>query len=475
MNRYAQRLALGISWFFATLSLVELLPHHQIATYLTSQLLGKDRTAGGWALFLAAIIIPLLLLWGGMIYLHLFVRDSESKKEGDNTTFFTLTGVVAALLILLPKLLLKEMWPWEFYFRLAAFAVAIYYLARPLFFQEKGDDLSYKGIFEWTALGVAWGAVTAVSVTLFFTLMKTGGEGTLRAFIYGAVSGSDTSKILYIYGAIALFTLALLISNRNIWSIFKKELKLFFSTPIAYAVIVLFTLLAGIFFYSGFERYKIFASMPPQYFQFYKQRYNISLHLNDIVFQQLFYVYGVILLFLAPIVTMRLISEEKKSRTYELLMTAPITSFEIVTSKYLAALFQLTFIVGLTFLYPLSIAAMKEGAIEWAPIFTGYLGMMLLAGAFAAIGLYFSSLSEEQIVAAALSFGTLMLLWIIQMLSSIVPVGWPRELVKYLAIFQHLQGFAQGVVKSTDVLYYLSLIFLTFFMAHRSVESQRWK
>ena len=117
---------------------------------------------------------------------------------------------------------------------------------------------------------------------------------------------------------------------------------------------------------------------------------------------------------------------------------------------------------------------MEPGSFEWAPLFTGYFGLLLLAGAFAGIGLLCSSFSEDQMVAAATSFGILMLLWLVGALASFTSAGWFRVTVQYLSILSHLQGFTKGVLSNKDIVYYVSFIFFSTFLAHRVVESQRW-
>ncbi|MEM1008433.1 MAG: ABC transporter permease subunit, partial [Myxococcota bacterium] len=184
---------------------------------------------------------------------------------------------------------------------------------------------------------------------------------------------------------------------------------------------------------------------------------------------------GTILLFLAPMLTMRLLSEERKSRTYELLMTAPLTTTEIVLGKFLSAFVALSSLVLVTSIYPIILGVMGKGDFEWAPIFTGYLGLLLLMGAFAAIGLFGSTLSENQIVSGVVTFGILLLLWIISWAASSMNEGTLREIVSYLSITEHMAKFSQGVVQVKDIIYYVSLILFGNLLAHRVIESQRWR
>ncbi len=254
---------------------------------------------------------------------------------------------------------------------------------------------------------------------------------------------------------------------KNIWSIAKKETRTYFSSPIAYVILFVFTLLVGFFFTNIITWFNSQAMQMAQN-PYYSQQANI----NQMVYSPLFGNMSIILLLVLPMLTMRLFSEEKKSGTEELLFTSPISVIEIILGKYLASLLVLAVMLGLTAL--LSLFTFAFGNPEFAPVFSGYLGLFLMGAAFIAIGLFFSSLTESQIVAAVLTFGALLLFWVINWASSTAR-GALRGVLDYLSIFQHFDDFTQGIIDTTHVVYYLSFIFLGLFLTYSWIQSRRWR
>jgi len=192
---------------------------------------------------------------------------------------------------------------------------------------------------------------------------------------------------------------------KNIWAICKKEVKTYFTSPIAYVLITVFLVLVGFFFYSlvwWFNNYSFQAARDPAYLQ--------QLNINQMVFSPLFHNISIILLLTIPLLTMRLFAEEKKRQTDELLYTSPISVSQIIIGKYAASLFVL--LVMLLLIGILSIFTFAYGNPEFVPILNGYLGLFLMGAAFIAVGIFFSSLTENQVVAAMLTFGALLLFWI---------------------------------------------------------------
>ncbi|MFQ6083931.1 MAG: ABC transporter permease subunit [Candidatus Aminicenantia bacterium] len=254
---------------------------------------------------------------------------------------------------------------------------------------------------------------------------------------------------------------------RNIWAIFKKELKTYFSSPMAYAVIAIFLLIAGFFFYSliwWFNSQSLYYASNPYWLK--------QLNINQMVYAPLFGNISIVLLLMLPVVTMRLFAEEKKMGTEELLYTSPISVNQIILGKYFAALVVLLTMLGLTGIY--SVFTFVYGNPELKPILTGYLGLFLLGAAFISIGLFFSSLTENQIVAAVLSFGALLLLWILNWLASASGPVW-KEILNYLSFFRHFDELTRGVLDTTDIFYYLSFSFFGLFLTHSVIQSRRWR
>jgi ABC-2 type transport system permease protein len=254
---------------------------------------------------------------------------------------------------------------------------------------------------------------------------------------------------------------------RNVWYIAKKEIKTYFSSPIAYAVIFVFTALVGFFFYNIVWWFNAQAMQMAQN-PYYAQQANI----NQMVFSPLFGNMSIILLLTLPILTMRLFSEEKKSGTDELLYTSPVSVLQIILGKYFASLVVLATMLGLTAL--LSLFTFVFGNPEFAPVFSGYLGLFLMGSAFIALGVFFSSLTENQIVSAVLTFGALLLFWIINWASGAAK-GLLKGILDYLSLFQHFDDFTKGIVDTTHLVYYLSFIFLGLFLTHSWIQSRRWR
>jgi ABC-2 type transport system permease protein len=213
----------------------------------------------------------------------------------------------------------------------------------------------------------------------------------------------------------------------NILAIAQKELKSYFSSPIAYIVIGLFALLYG-YFYAVMLQYFVRASMQMNQFGMQGSQ---PMNVNEQMIRPLLQNVTVLILFLMPMITMRTYAEEKRSGTIELLLTSPLTDSQIILGKFLGALtlygamLAVTLIhVGVLFVY---------GSPEWKPLATAYLGLLLLGGSFLSVGLFISSLTKNQIVAATMTFGVFLLLWVISWVGSVSAGGWFGDLASYLS------------------------------------------
>jgi ABC-2 type transport system permease protein len=253
----------------------------------------------------------------------------------------------------------------------------------------------------------------------------------------------------------------------NIWSLMKKELRSYFSSPIAYVVLFAFTLIYGFFFYNIVMWFNAQAMQMAQN-PYYAQQINI----NEMVFSAIFRNMVLILVFLSPLLTMRLLAEEKKNGTDELLYTSPLTVWQIVLGKYFASLIVLALMLGLTAL--LSIFAFALGNPEIAPWLTGYLSLFLLGAACLAIGLFFSALTDNQIVAAVLTLVTLLLILILNWLAQQGSGSW-QQVVGYLSFSQHTEDLTRGILDTKDLVYFASFSFLGLFLAHSVLQSRRWR
>ncbi len=258
---------------------------------------------------------------------------------------------------------------------------------------------------------------------------------------------------------------------RNIIAILRKEVRVSFTTPIAYVAYTVFTIITSFFFLrllSDFQqRIQLYSQYNPQMLQY--------LNFTDQGIRPLFYNVAVILIFVVPFLTMRLIAEERRTKTIELLMTNPVTPFQISLGKYLGALTLLVPMLAIILLYPALVSAYAEvGSVAWGTVFTGLLGLFLLGAAFVAVGLFISSLTSSQVVAAAITFCALLMLWVIGWAGSDNP-GATREVLLSLSAIEHIRGFSDGVIDLKDVVYYISLAGLGFFLSQRALETQRWR
>ncbi len=254
---------------------------------------------------------------------------------------------------------------------------------------------------------------------------------------------------------------------RNTLAIAQKELKSYFASPIGYIYVGLFALLFGFFYYSVLA-YFVRQSMQMGQFGGGQQPMNINQDMLRLVLQNV----TVLVLFILPMVTMRTYSEEKRSGTMELLLTSPLTDFEIIMGKFIGAmgLYSVGLLVslihiGILFIY---------GSPEWKPIVTAYLGLELLGGCFISVGLFISSLTKNQIVAGMLTFGVFLLLWVINWIGSF---GGPalESVTSYLSIIEHFDDFGKGVIDTTHLIYYVSFMTFGLFLTAKSVDSERWR
>jgi ABC-2 type transport system permease protein len=196
-----------------------------------------------------------------------------------------------------------------------------------------------------------------------------------------------------------------------------------------------------------------------------------ELNVTDHVLRNLIGNFSIVLLFLLPLVTMRLFAEERRAGTIELLLTYPVRDGAVLAGKYLAALTLYGVMIAATLVYPAMLYAFAR--VEWGPVVTCYLGLLLLGGTFLAVGLFVSSVTENQVVAAVGTIGILLTFWI---------VGWTADfaggalgaVLRHLSIIEHNDTFTKGVLDTKDIIYYLNFTALALFLALRSLESRRW-
>ena len=255
---------------------------------------------------------------------------------------------------------------------------------------------------------------------------------------------------------------------RNVFTIIRKELRAYFVSPIAYVVLTGFLLLGGWFFFNLLSRFNVLLSIYTQL----QQGAADQLNLNEFVIAPLMHNLSIVLVILVPMITMRAYAEEKKGGTYELLLTSPLRTGEIVLGKFLASFLFICIMLGLTGVYPAVLIAF--GNPEIGVLLAGYLGLLLLATSFVAVGLLTSSFTENQIIAAVSGLVATLLLYII---------GWPADtagdvlgpILRYLSVTEHFAEMVNGLIDTQDLVYFASLILLSLFLTQRSVESLRWR
>jgi ABC-2 type transport system permease protein len=253
---------------------------------------------------------------------------------------------------------------------------------------------------------------------------------------------------------------------RNILIICRKELRSYFVSPIAYLLLTMFALIFGFFFWNSvgyFNMMGLESQMRGQSF---------PMSVNEYVIRPLLSNVSVIGLFFIPMITMRLFAEEKRTGTIELLATSPIRDIEVIIGKWLAAV--ILYMVMLAFSAVNFAFLFRYGNPDWRPLAIGYLGLLLQAGGLLAVGTFISTLTKNQIIAGAATFGVCLMLWVMEWVAGYETAAWARVLA-YLSVITHFESFAKGVLDSKDALYYVSLIFLGLFLTSRSMESLRWR
>ena len=246
----------------------------------------------------------------------------------------------------------------------------------------------------------------------------------------------------------------------------KKEFKGYFTSPIAYLLMAFFALIFGFGFYTATRdimRFSLQAQMMGQ-----QQPTN----LNDQIIRPLLGFASTIALFLIPMITMRLIAEEKKTGTIELLLTSPVKDLDIIIGKWMGAMLLYLCILGMSVINIAMLFAW--GKPDLKPVLIAYLGLILQGGCLLAIGTFISTLTRNQIIAGGVTFFVCLLLWLLSWMTAFDSTGF-SQVIGYLSIITHFDNFAKGLLSLKDVVFYLSMIFFALFLTARSLESLRWR
>ena len=232
------------------------------------------------------------------------------------------------------------------------------------------------------------------------------------------------------------------------WSICKKELKTYFYSPIAYTFIAIYLFVTGLFFW-----------------------------LNNLVSASADFVVvleslTLIFIFTVPVLTMRLFSEERKSKTDQLLLTAPVRLSAVVLGKYLAALILFAITLVMTFVYPIILASLGEP--DMAVIFAGYLGFFFLGAAMIALGVLISTLTTSQVTAAVATFAAILFLYMADSFTSGISLAWVNTALSAVSIFSRYNDFTIGVIGLSPIVYFITVSGIFIFLTVRVIERRRW-
>ncbi|MBN2184537.1 MAG: ABC transporter [Candidatus Krumholzibacteriota bacterium] len=237
-----------------------------------------------------------------------------------------------------------------------------------------------------------------------------------------------------------------MLGTENLSCIFKREFKVYFISPIAYVVIAVFLVLTGWFFFSTFFLY------------------------NQAQMRDFFSLLPIIFAFMIPAVTMRLFSEEFNTGSYEILATLPVRFIDIIAGKFLAAVSFVAISLLPTLSYAVFISFL--GDLDWGPVIGGYIGALLLGGAFSAVGIFASAITKNQIIAFIAGMIICVTLTLIDKLLFFLPESM-LGFFQYIGADHHFQNVARGILDSRDLLYFISLIFIALFGAHLAVEEKK--
>ena len=254
---------------------------------------------------------------------------------------------------------------------------------------------------------------------------------------------------------------------KNSWIIAKRDLGSFFNSPIFYVITTVFLIIYSYIFVNILSFFSMQSMQSGQF-----QQMGMALNINEMVIEPSFQNMAVVLLLIIPIVTMRSFAEEKKSKTFRLLLSSPVDLKEIIWGKFLACMIVITLMVLISS-YSIGFLFMI-GEPDIGPVLTGYLGILLTAGCYVSVGIFASSLTENQIVAAVITFGFSLFMWVI---------GWGSQaansttgqVLEYLSVIEHMDRFLKGMIETSDLAYYLSFIIFGLFLCYRTLDSNRWR
>jgi len=253
---------------------------------------------------------------------------------------------------------------------------------------------------------------------------------------------------------------------RKIFIIASKELKSYFVLPSFYAIALIFIIFSGMFFFNHLAVFFLSKLQPIPWESLENKR-----DLNSMLIQPFFHSLTIIYL-LIPVITMKLFAEEKRQRTDELLYSCPISIIQIVLGKYLASVILLCLLLMLTATHPLF--TLLYGNPDPGPVFTGYLGLLLVGLAYLSVGIFCSSLTDNQIIAAIVAFGIISFFWMIGAVPYVINNTELANALSYFSMQEHFHVFTKGMIEIKDVVYFLSVTIFGLVLTHQVLDSRRW-
>jgi len=260
---------------------------------------------------------------------------------------------------------------------------------------------------------------------------------------------------------------------KNIFAVYIRELKSYFSSQIFYIISAVFIFVTGNMFKNVFFEFASESMRQLRYKWDYGEAGINFINVNLVTLQTFNYM-NFILLLIVPLLTMRLYAEEKKSGTMELLMTSPITTTQVLLGKFFSCFTIYTLMVLLTASFMVIAAIQSKGQLDLAPVITSYCGTLLFGAAIIPIGMFSSSLTENQIVAAVISLSIVLGLWIL--IFSAQFFNYPfNDFVAFISLAEHLESFTRGFVGIKHIVYYISMSLFWLMLTGMNVESSRWR
>lgn len=253
---------------------------------------------------------------------------------------------------------------------------------------------------------------------------------------------------------------------KKAWTIAIKDFKSYFNSPIAYIIIGGFLLIIGWMFFFNLSAFNM------QNLQYKQYNMGKGVSITEGIIRPLYGNMNVILLFVIPVITMRLIAEEKKLHTIELLLTSPVTLTEIVLGKFMSAMMLVKVMILATCIYPAIL--FFTGNPDPGAIFASLIGTIFMAACYISIGLVFTAMTENQVVSGALTFASCLFSWLISWAGQSAGPVW-SDLINHLSVISHFNNFSQGMIHTTDLVFYFSFIGFMLFLTHRILDSYRWR